>query len=42
MERLQGVGAAEDLEALKAQLEVKEREIELQQLARRLKEMGRP
>jgi len=42
LDRLQAAGASGDLEALKARLELKEREIELQQLARRLKAMGRP
>lgn len=42
LDRMHAAGAVADVEALKAQLEVKERELELQQLARRLKEMGRP
>jgi len=42
LDRLQAAGAAEDLEALKARLDVKQHELDLQQLARRLKEMGRP
>jgi len=42
MERLHSAGVAGDVEVLKAQLDLKERELELQQLVRRLKEVGRP
>jgi len=42
MERLHSAGVAGDVEVLKAQLDLKERELELQQLVRRLKEIGRP
>lgn len=42
LERRKQVGAIGELEILRAQVELKEREIEVQQLARRLKEIGRP
>jgi hypothetical protein len=42
VDRQHAVGMVDDLAALRVQVDVKERELELQQLARRLKETGRP
>jgi outer membrane protein TolC len=42
LERRQSAGAADDLDVLKAQVELRERQIELQQLARRLKDSKVP
>jgi hypothetical protein len=42
LDKLHAAGSADELEALKAQLELKQREFELQALVRRLKDAARP